>query len=56
MLLYILILSMLFWGLLGALAGRELKGRTAAGFFWGAFLGPFGLLVILIGPNYKESQ
>lgn len=27
------------------------RGRTAAGFWWAFFLGPFGWIAVLVGPN-----
>lgn len=49
---------LLFWCLIGGLIGLligQTKGRSGAGFFFGALLGPIGWLVVAAGPNLKAK-
>lgn len=50
-----LLFSAIICGLIGYAIGNA-RGRPGAGFFWGAFLGPLGWLVLLVGPNYKKDK
>lgn len=40
--------------LLGLLVGQR-KGRPAAGFVWGALLGPFGWMLVWLGPDHRPT-
>ena len=42
-------------GALGAAIGLH-KNRFGAGFFWGAFLGPIGWLLIWLGPTLQDRK
>ena len=50
-----LLLYVLIFGLVGGLIG-ESKGRSGAGFIFGALLGPIGWLIVAIGPDIKAEQ
>jgi DNA-directed RNA polymerase subunit RPC12/RpoP len=50
-----LLLYVLIFGLVGGLIG-ERKGRSGAGFIFGALLGPIGWLIIAVGPDIKAEQ
>jgi hypothetical protein len=43
------------FGLIGMAIGQT-KGRPAAGFLFGALLGPIGWLVVAVGPNIKAEE
>ncbi len=43
------------FGLIGMIIGQT-KGRPAAGFLFGALLGPIGWLVVAVGPNIKAEE
>ena len=53
-LLVYLALWVMIFGLLGMAIGRR-KGRSGAGFFFGALLGPLGWLLITVGPDYSAE-
>lgn len=40
---------------LGMIIGRQ-KGRVVAGALWSMTLGPFGWLIIALGPNMKSPE
>lgn len=42
-------------GLIGSIIGKH-KGRTGAGFLFGALLGPIGWMVIWLGPNMRSRK
>lgn len=45
----------LICGAIGTAVGHR-KGRGAAGFIWGAVLGPIGWLLIFVGPSYAKPR
>lgn len=43
------------FGAIGMLIGQR-KGRTLAGLIWSMLLGPFGWLVVALGPNIAGGK
>jgi hypothetical protein len=49
------LLAFVLFGAIGMLIGQG-KGRPAAGLFFGMLLGPFGWLVVLLGPSAQQMS
>lgn len=50
----ILFLSVMIFGIVGGIIGRH-KGREVEGALWGIFLGPLGLIIILLLPEKEKA-
>lgn len=53
-LIWVLIYFVLF-GAIGMLIGQR-KGRVIAGLIWAMLLGPFGWLLVALGPNMGQGK
>ena len=51
-----IILASLFWGLICLAVGQNRKQSSITNFLAGAFLGPLGLILVLVSPKKEKTK
>ncbi len=51
-----LVILIVIFGAIGALIGSGYRGRSMAGLFWGALLGPLGWILVALGPDHRSVR